>query len=214
MISTMVRSRIETALTAADGAAEFKDRMERMAEAQGVDLTPDEHASLVAFGADYVRGAVRLLQSCDAAAGQARAQQLVSPVLEAASGFFLKYDQNAPYSAGLYGALCNAFAAREVIARASERLRGMRGIPLLASEPHPEKDVAEAMIGADVVTILNAMIDRAVDTAEIRHALMNNFRLQGALTASPNVDAWSAGWETEVTRFGASIGIDFQRRPH
>ena len=212
MISTMVRTRIETALSARNGGTEFLKRMDRIAASQDAFLDDDDRADLAEFGARYVRGALRMLQSCDTAASQARAGQLVAPVLEAAESFFLRDDPDQTWGDGLFGALCCAYAAREVVARASEIMRNIRGIPLLATDPHPEKEVVEAMIGAETVAILSAMVERAVSTARVRHAIQNGYSLQGSLRASSAVDDWAAPWEVDVARFGEAIGIEFTRR--
>lgn len=200
MISTMVRNQIEFALNAHRGRDYFNARMRAMASAQDIGLSDEDLGDLATYGERYVRATLRLMEACDVAAGQARVEPLLEPVLNACTRFFLEPEDGAPDQSGLFGMMCDAYLARQLIAGASAKFQDSRGFPLLASDPHAEEAIVRNMIGAKLAETLSQIAGRALDGPQVRFALSNAYGLIGSLRASARASEWGGSWDEEEPR--------------
>jgi len=202
-----MRNLIESSLSAHGAQMLFGDRMTKLADAQSVYLSPNDIKALAQLGERYVRETLRLLESCVTAAGQARADDVIRPVILQGEQFFLQPSPAIPDQAGLLGMMCNAFLARELIAQISERTRAMRGFPLIAAAPHPEAEVIRRIIGAELAQQLDQIVAECLDAPRLRFLGNSTYQLQNSLRATGRVGDWSVTLEDEISQCSSSLGL-------
>ena len=210
MIPSMVRNQIESSLNAHKGRAAFAERLNAVAEEQGVFLFSDDLEGMFALAERYVRGTLRLMENCEVAARQARVEAMFDPLIEACCRFYLNTNPETPDPKGLLGMVCDSFLARSLLSIASERMKTVRGFPLLATNPHSEEPVVRGLIGADLADQLREIAERAHDSPQILYYTNNAYLLQGSLRASAAINEWGAAWEDDAIRYAASIGLKLE----
>lgn len=207
MIPSMVRNQIESSLNAHKGRAAFAERLNALAEEQGVFLFSDDLEGMFVLAESYVRGTLRLMENCELASRQARVERMFDPLIDAGCRFFLNPQAETPDPKGLLGMVCDSFLARSLLAIASERMRTVRGFPLLATDPHSEAQVVRGLIGAKLADRLHSIAETAHDSPQILFYTNNAYLLQGSLRASAALNEWGATWEDDAIKFAASVGL-------
>ncbi len=207
MIPSMVRNQIESSLNAHKGRAAFAERLNEIAEDQGVFLFSDDLEGMFVLAERYVRGTLRLLENCEIAAQQARVESMLDPLVGASARFFLNAPPDAPDPKGLLGMVCASYLARALLATASERMRTVRGLPLFAVKPHSEEPVVRSLLGARLADRLHEIAETAHDSPQIRFYTNNAYLLRGSLRASAAVNDWAGAWEDDAIRYASSIGL-------
>lgn len=207
MISSMVRNQIESSLNAHKGRAAFAERLNALAEEQGVFLFSDDLEGMFVLAERYVRGTLRLMENCEVAAQQGRVEAMFDPLIDAGCRFFLTPHPDTPDPRGLLGMVCASFLARSLFAIASERMRTVRGFPLLGTNPHSEAQVVRSLIGADLADRLHEIAETAHDSPQILFYTNSAYLLQGSLRASATMNDWGGTWEDDAISFAASVGL-------
>lgn len=207
MIPSMVRNQIESSLNAHKGRATFAERLNALADEQGVFLFSDDLEGMFILAERYVRGTLRLMENCEVAAQQARVEAMLAPLINAGSRFFLNPHPETPDAKGLLGMVCASFLGRSLFAIASDRMRTVRGFPLLATDPHSEAHVVRDFIGADLADRLYAIAETAHDSPQILFYTNSAYLLQGSLRASASMNDWGDTWEKDAVRYAASVGL-------
>ena len=210
MIPSMVRNQIEASLSAHKGRTAFAERLNAVAEQQGVFLFSDDLEGMFTLAERYVRGTLRLMENCEVAARQARVEAMFDPLIEACCRFFLNSHPETPDQKGLLGMVCDSFLARSLLSIASDRMKTVRGFPLLATEPHSEEPVVRSLIGAELADRLHEVAERAHDSPQILYYTNSAYLLQSSLRASAALNEWGAKWEDEAIRFASSIGLKLE----
>ena len=207
MIPSMVRNQIESSLSAHKGRAAFAERLNAIAEDQGVFLFSDDLEGMFVLAERYVRGTLHLMENCEIAAQQARVESMFDPLIDACGRFFLHSHPETPDQKGLLGMVCDSFLARSLLAIASERMQAVRGFPLLATNPHSEAQVVRGLIGATLADRLHQIAETAHDSPQIRFYTNSAYLLQGPLRASAALNESGSAWEDDAIRFATSIGL-------
>lgn len=207
MIPSMVRNQIESSLNAHKGRAAFAGRLNALAEEQGVFLFSDDLEGMFVLAERYVRGTVRLMENCEVAAQQAQVQPMFEPLINASCQFFLTPRPEMPDPKGLFGMVCASFLTRSLFAIASERMRTVRGFPLLATDPHSEAQVMRGLIGPALADELYAIAETAHDSPQILFYTNSAYLLQNSLRASAALNEWGAAWEDDAIRYANSVGL-------
>lgn len=207
MIPSMVRNQIESSLNAHKGRAAFAERLNEVAEEQGVFLFSDDLEGMFVLAERYVRGTLRLMENCEVAAQQARVGTMLDPLIGACAKFFLNAHAEAPDPKGLLGMVCSSYLSRALLATASERMRTVRGLPLLAAHPHSEEPIVRGLIGSALADRLHIIAETAHDSPQIRFYTNSAYLLQGSLRASSAINDWAGAWEDDAIRFASSIGL-------
>ena len=207
MTPSMVRNQIEASLNAHKGRAAFAERLNAVAEEQGVFLFSDDLEGMFTLAERYVRGTLRLMENCEVAARQAQAERMFGPLIDACSRFFLDSHPETPDQKGLLGMVCDSYLARSLLGIASERMRTVRGFPLLATNPHSEEKVIRNLIGAELADRLYSIAETAHDSPQILFYTNSAYLLQNSLRASAALNEWGASWEDDAIRYASSIGL-------
>ena len=207
MIPSMVRNQIESSLNAHKGRSAFAERLNVIAEEQGVFLYSDDLEGMFTLAERYVRGTLRLMENCEVAAQQSRVESMLSPLIDAGCRFFLNSHPETPDPKGLLGMICDGYLARSLLAIASERMKTVRGFPLLATDPHSEGLIIRRLIGAKLADRLYEIAETAHDSPQILFYSNNAYLLQGPLRASASMNDWGGAWEDDAIRFANSIGL-------
>lgn len=210
MIPSMVRNQIESSLSSHKGRAAFAERLNAVADEQGVFLFSDDLEGMFVLMERYVRGTLRLMENCEVAARQARVEAMFDPLINACCQFFLNAHPETPDPKGLLGMVCESFLARSLLSIASNRMRTVRGFSLLATEPHSEEAVVRSLIGSKLADRLHGIAERAHDSPQILYYSNNAYLLQNSLRASAALNEWGATWEEEAVRYAASIGLKLE----
>lgn len=207
MVSMITRELVETALASRESAERFARRMAAEAASQEVRLSEADLGALAKLAGRYVRETIRLLESCATAGAQARADDVMKPVVSVAEGFFLKPPYAAEEPRGLFGVICASYACRAALKSMSERTRSLRGFPLLANDPHGEAAMIRRVIGSSVAARLESEVEARLSDPRLRSATVGLHRLVGSLRASGGASDWGVPLEDEMTRFGAQTGF-------
>lgn len=207
MVSMMMRNLVEAALTAHGSRDKFADRIICLAEKQDVYVDENDIAAMAQLGERYVRETLRLLESCLTAAGQARAENMLQPVVGQCERFFLQPSRGLPDQLGLLGMICNAYQARGLLTSVSEQTRMVRGFPLIASDPHAEIDIIRSLIGVDLAEDLDGLVDEASTDPQLRFVANGTYVLQNSLRATGQVGDWSPSLEDEMSRCSEALGL-------
>ena len=207
MIPSMVRNQIESSLSAHKGRTAFAERLNALANEQGVFLFSDDLEGMFLLAERYVRGTLRLMENCEVTSRQARVETMFDPLIDAACRFFLNPHPEAPDPRGLLGMVCDSYLARSLLAIASERMRTVRGFPLLATDPHSEAQIVRSLIGAQLADRLHSIAETAHDSPQILFYTNSAYLLQGSLRASAALNEWGASWEDDAIAFAASVGL-------
>ena len=150
------------------------------------------------------------MENCEVAARQARVEAMFDPLIDACCRFFLNSHPETPDERGLLGMVCDSFMARSLLSIASDRMRTVRGFPLLASDPHSEEPVVRSLIGPKLADKLYSIAETAHDSPQILFYTNNAYLLQNSLRASAALNEWGASWEDDTVRFAASIGLKLE----
>lgn len=201
MISSVVRGHVDTVLAGDVCLMVFGDRIDRLSETQGVHLTDDEIRELAALCHRYVNETLILLESCGSAAAQARAEALVEPICETGLKIFSAQSEAEAMATGLFGLICDAYIARELIARVSRHMQLTRGVPLLATDPHPEEGIVRGILGPRLATELEDVAVDLTETQRLKTALANAYLLQNPLRATIGDGGWGANCADDMARF-------------
>ncbi len=207
MIPSMVRNQIESSLSAHKGRAAFAERLNALAEDQGVFLFSDDLEGMFVLVERYVRGTLRLMENCEVAAQQAHVEAMFDPLINAGCRFFLNPHPETPDPKGLLGMVSASFLARSLFSIASDRMRTVRGFPLLATDPHSEAQVVRSLIGARLADRLHTIAETAHDSPQILFYTNSAYLLQGSLRASAALNEWGASWEDDAIAFASSVGL-------
>lgn len=209
MISMMLRNLVLTTTADSGAKAAFRVRLATLAASQKADLSDDDVGALTELGERYIRETLRLLESFATSAGQARAEPIASPIVQAAERLTLQPDPSIPDQGGLLGLICSCYLSRELVAKVSEQTRMMRGFPLVASDPHSERAIIKSILGADLAATLDALLEDKMMDPSLRFIANGAYGLNGSLRATGRVSDWAASWEEDVRRCGAAVGISF-----
>lgn len=209
MVSMMLRNCVMNTLDAVDAVERFEARVFGLAAEQGVALTAEDVAGLEDLAERYVRETLRLLEACVTAADQARARDMFAPVLSVCERFFLQTDPRIPDQGGLFGLICDCYLARSLLSQVSERMRLIRGFPMLATNPHSEAGIIESLVGRDVTTLLDEIVHGVAATPAIRFAPNGAYQLIGPMRATGRVSEWEARWEDLVADYSRATGMAF-----
>ena len=205
----MMRNRVLSELSREGARGAFNRRVAHLADDSLLELADDDIAALAVLGDRYVQETLRLLESCVTAARQARADAVIAPIATACERFYLEPPGFDPDHPGLFGLACSSYLARELIACVSDQTRRLRGFPLIASPPHPERDIIAAMLGRDLAAQLDRIVEDAFARPDLRFACNGAFALNGSLRASGMESDWDASWTEDARRYGAEVGISF-----
>lgn len=211
MLSMLLRNRVMSALDAHEAMDRFEDRIFDLAILKRVEMSAEDVAGLEDLAERYIRDTLRLLEACVTAADQARAIGLFTPVVTACEQVFLRHDPRIPDENGVFGLMCDSYVARELIASVSRRTLAIRGFPLLATDPHVEREIVRRLIGAEFSDVLDAIVDDLFEQPAIRFSANGAYGLSGPLRASGRVSDWGASWEEQMADYGGSLGLALTR---
>ncbi len=209
MVSMMMRNIVESALSGHEAQNRFTQRISKLAESQDVFLSENDMLALAQLGERYVRETIRLLESCVTAASQARADDLLKPVVSQCERFFLQSCPGVPDQRGLLGMMCNAYLSRELIARLSEQMRVARGFPLIAADPHPEAEIIRRIIGTELTGLLDQSVEDCTAQPQFRFLSNSAYSLQNSLRATGRTGDWGGSLHDEMAQYGKALGLSF-----
>ncbi|MEM7268911.1 MAG: hypothetical protein AAF401_06630 [Pseudomonadota bacterium] len=213
MLSTMVRNQIEATLNAPQGRAGFAERVDAIATSSDTALSSVDLDAIAVLAEQYVRGTLRLMESCDVAARQARAEGMFEPLLRAAGDGFMRPIDHSPAEIGLLDMISDSYFARTLLKQASEHVRVSRGFALFTTDPNSDASVIAAILGPKAAAELDDRAAALLEAPILRHAMQNTYLLQAPLRVSGEMNDWGGGWRGEVDQFCKTVGLALVSEP-
>lgn len=207
MISSVVRNHIEHTLEDGEARSLFRRRLRALSKAQGATLNDEDIEALAELAERYVQETLHLIETCDVAAQQARAEQLVTPLCETSLKVLAAQIDSAGPATGLFGLMCDAYIARCLVSRLSDSLRSSRGVPLLATDSHPEAPIIRRLLGMRLAAELDTATDDLLSTPRLKTALNNAYNLQNPLNASVQGSEWGGTCAEGMANIFSASGI-------
>jgi hypothetical protein len=132
---------------------------------------------------------------------------MLRPVIVQCERFFLQPAPSLPDQAGLFGMICNAYLARELLVSLSENMRVARGFPLIAADPHQEAEIIRRVVGPELTAILDQIVEDRLMDPQLRFLSNAAYQLQNSLRATGRVGDWTASLKDEMSQYSASLGL-------
>lgn len=190
MISSVVRNHIEHTFEDAEARNLFRRRLGMLSKARNAELDENDVEALAELAERYVLETLHLIETCDVAAKQAQAEQLVTPLCETSLKVLAAQIDAPGPTTGLFGLMCDAYIARSLISLLSDALRSSRGVPLLSSDSHLEAPIIRRLLGMRLAAELDTATDDLLSTPRLKSALNNAFSLQNPLNANVQGSEW------------------------
>ncbi len=138
--------------------------LRKVALRSGKRPSSNDSSQIVTLIQQYVEAVPDLLESIQHAAWDAGWGDVVDPLLEIASEYFLDKDDLIPDHLGLGGLIDDAYLAIGLMRAASKQVKKQGGMPLLADELNDlvvVHAVVRSVMGPEIVAKLNRKIDAA-----------------------------------------------------